>query len=362
METAPKKHIQNYVFGALLILLFFLAARLFAPFFSVLLWSILLYIILSPLYGRIAKKLDKSKLKGRILQSVWASIFALGTMLLILIPLSFMVFQFFKQIVELIRYIQDIFYTKPGIVHEIFESIAGFISDISADQIHISADEIQQRVLQFLSSGLRGAMLFSSNLAKNISSFLINMIMMFFCLYFFYVDGYTLEVLLKHTIPIRKEYMETLSSKFSETTRSLFMGYIAVAIIQGVAAGVIFTIFEIKGALVFATLVFICSFIPMIGSSVIWWPIGIFLMLNGEIAHGVVFILVSMVFISSIDTFLRPIFLQDRIKLHPLVIFFAIMGGVGAFGLNGLILGPMIVILFLTVLDMFLTEHKIEEG
>jgi predicted PurR-regulated permease PerM len=362
LETVQKKNIQNYVFGAILVLLFLLVCRLFAPFFTVLLWSILLYIMLNPLYKRLIKKLDKTKLKGKILQSIWASVFAISTLILILLPLSFMVFQFFKQIVELIRYIQDIFYAKPGIIHDVFESIAGFISDISAEQIRISADGIQQRVLQFLSSGVQGAVQFSSNLAKNIGSFLISMIMMFFCLYFFYLDGSTLAGLLKHTIPIRREYMETLSSKFLEITKNLFMGYIAVAVIQGVAAGVIFTIFEIKGALVFAALVFICSFIPMIGSSVIWWPLGILLMLNGELIHGIIFVLVSMVFISSIDMFLRPIFLQDRIKLHPLIIFFAIMGGVEGLGLNGLILGPMIVILFLTVLDIFLTEHKIEEG
>ncbi|MDR1220249.1 MAG: AI-2E family transporter [Treponema sp.] len=362
METTPKKHVQNYVFGAILVLLFFLVARLFAPFFSVLLWSILLYIVLSPLYRRIAKKFDKTTMKRKVLQNVWAGVFALGALMLILIPLSFMGFQFFKQIIELIRYIQDIFYAKPGIVHDIFESIAGFISDISADQLHISADEIQRRVLQFLSSGLQGAMQFSSNLAKNIGSFFFSMVMMVFCLYFFYVDGHTLSTLLKHTIPIRKEYMETLSSKFSETIRSLVMGYIAVAGIQSVAAGVIFTIFKIQGALVFATLVFICSFIPLVGCSLVWWPLGILLLLSGDIVQGVAFILSSMVFISTIDNFLRPIFLQDRIKLHPLVIFFAIMGGVSSFGLNGLILGPMIVILFLTVLDMFLTEHKIEEG
>jgi predicted PurR-regulated permease PerM len=362
LEPIPHKNVQNYVFGAILILLFVLVCRLFAPFFTVLLWSILLYIMLNPLYKRLAGKLDKTKIRGKILQSVWAGVFALGTLILILIPLSFMVFQFFKQITELIRYIQNLFNSKPGIAHDLFESVSGFIADISAEQIRISADEIQRRVLEFLSSGMQNVVQFSSNLAKNIGSFLISMLMMFFCLYFFYIDGTTLARLLKHTIPIRKEYMETLTSKFADITKNLFLGYIVVAVIQGVAAGVIFTIFQVKGVMVFATLVFLCSFIPMIGSSVVWWPLGIIIMLNGNIIRGVVFVLVSMTFISSIDTFLRPIFLQDRIKLHPLIIFFAIMGGVSTLGLNGLILGPMGVILFITVLDLFLTEHKIQEG
>jgi predicted PurR-regulated permease PerM len=63
-----------------------------------------------------------------------------------------------------------------------------------------------------------------------------------------------------------------------------------------------------------------------------------------------------------LDNLLRPVFLKDRIQLHPLIIFFAILGGISVFGFNGIILGPMVVILFLTVLDLFLTEHKIEQG
>jgi predicted PurR-regulated permease PerM len=89
-------------------------------------------------------------------------------------------------------------------------------------------------------------------------------------------------------------------------------------------------------------------------------PLGIFRILNGEALGGVVFLIVSGIFISTLDNFLRPIFLQDRIHLHPLIIFFAILGGVQAFGFNGLVLGPIVVILFLTVLDLFLTEHTIK--
>jgi predicted PurR-regulated permease PerM len=81
--------------------------------------------------------------------------------------------------------------------------------------------------------------------------------------------------------------------------------------------------------------------------------------LSGNIVQGIVFFAICVVFISGIDIILRPFFLKDRIKLHPLIIFFAILGGLIAFGFNGFILGPVFVILFLTVLDLFLTEHKI---
>jgi predicted PurR-regulated permease PerM len=95
----------------------------------------------------------------------------------------------------------------------------------------------------------------------------------------------------------------------------------------------------------------------MLGAGLIWGPLGIFRILGGDLLGGIIFLLVSGVFISLLDNLLRPLFLQDRIHLHPLIIFFSILGGVRVFGINGLVLGPMIVILFLTALDLFLVEN-----
>jgi predicted PurR-regulated permease PerM len=97
----------------------------------------------------------------------------------------------------------------------------------------------------------------------------------------------------------------------------------------------------------------------MFGATVIWIPLGILRIARGDIAGGIVFMVVSAVFISGTDNILRPFFLKDRIRLHPLIILLAIFGGLAAFGFNGFILGPVLVIFFLTVLDLFLTEHKI---
>ncbi|MDR0785621.1 MAG: AI-2E family transporter [Treponema sp.] len=353
--------VQNYVFGAILVLFFILVCRLFAPFFTVLLWSIFLYVLLNPLHKLATKNVDFGKIGGRILKNVWAAVFAVGTVIVILIPLSFTAFQFFKQIVELIRFGQDLFMRKPDFIQNSFQSISDFIADVSAGQLNIEADELQRRVTAFLNFSLQGALQFSRSITMNVSSFFINLVFMVFCLFFFYVDGAYLSRLALHIIPIRKEYMVTLTGKFSDVTKNLFFGYIIVSLIQAIMAGVIFSIFNIKGSLVFAALTFICVFVPMIGGGLVWGPLGIALIMNGQILKGVVFLIVSALFISTLDNFLRPLFLQDRIKLHPLIIFFAILGGLRVFGFNGLILGPMIVIFFLTVLDLFLMEHKIQE-
>jgi predicted PurR-regulated permease PerM len=354
---SPEK-IQNFVFGVMLVFLFITVCRLFAPFFTVLLWSTMFYVLLKPLHHVLVKNLDTTKIRGIIFKNLWAAVFAFGTVVLILIPLLFVSAQFFQQIIDLIRLIRDTFYSKPEIVGDIFTSISEFIRDITAGQISISADDIQRRIVIFLSSGLQNIVQISSNITRNVGLFLFSLALVMFTLFFFYIDGPYLSKLFLHAIPIRKQYLTMLVAKFMDITRNLFLGYIMVGLVQAFMGYIIYSIFQIKGALVFAVLTFICVFIPMLGGGLVWVPLGIVRVAGGDRVGGILLLIVSGFFISTLDNFLRPMFLQNRIQLHPLIIFFAILGGISTFGFNGLILGPMMVILFLTVLDLFLTEHK----
>jgi predicted PurR-regulated permease PerM len=361
-QNAPQT-IQTIVFGALLLLLFMGVCRLFAPFFTIFLWAALLYILLLPLHEKITRKMDFStKTTGLIKKNLVAAVFALGTTILILIPLMFVLFQLYRQIIELARHMRDALAANPLFFGDLLQKTSDIIRDLSAGHIIIDPNDIQAHVMTFISSGTQNLIAFSSNLAKNLGTFVISFFFLLFCLFFFYLDGHYLARLFLNLIPIRREYTAVITRKFKDIARSLILGYIMVALVQAVFAYIIFSLFQVKGALVFACLTFVCVFIPMVGGSLIWLPLGIARLASGDIVGGVVFLIVSGVVISLLDNILRPMFLQNRIQLHPLIIFFAILGGLRAFGFNGLILGPMMVILFLTVLDLFLTEHKIEHG
>jgi predicted PurR-regulated permease PerM len=360
-SVPPPRNIQTYVFGVILIVLFLVVCRLFAPFFTVLLWSTLFYVLISPFHHRIIKNLDFSTRQGRILKNLWAAVFTLGTMVIILIPLSFVASLFSRQIIDLIRYSRDTFSQRPEFLRDLLDNISELLREITMDQIVMTGDEILRQITTMLTSGLQNLLAMSSTVARNVSGFALGIVLMMFSLFFFYVDGPYLSRLVLHAIPIKKEYIAALTGKFMDITRNLFFGYIMVALIQAVMAYIIFTLFQVRGALVFAGLTFICVFIPMIGGGLVWLPLGLIRIISGNISGGIFFLIVSGLFISMLDNILRPMFLKDRIQLHPLIIFFAILGGVRAFGFTGLSLGPMVVILFLTVLDLLLTEHKIRD-
>ncbi|GHU26898.1 AI-2E family transporter [Spirochaetia bacterium] len=352
------RNVQNFVFGIILVGLLIIVCQIIAPFFTMLLWSALFYVLFNPLHRRVVAKIDTTKRLGVILKNMWAAIFAVFTAVIILIPLLFVVSQLFKQLVDLLRLTSETFSARPQIIQELLDNLSQFIEDISLGQIIISPDEIWRNIVTLLRTGLQQVVQISSTVAKNVGRFAFSLVLMVFCLFFFYVDGAYLSRLFLHAIPIRSEYLSTLVEKFKDSVRNLFLGYIVVALVQGIIAFIIFSIFQVKGALVFAALTFICVFIPMIGGSIIWIPLGIVRIVSGDIYGGIIFMVVSGLCISTLDNFLRPFFLQNRIQLHPLIIFLSILGGITVFGFNGLIIGPLVVIFFLTVLDLFLAEHE----
>ena len=359
-NSGKPRLIQSIVFASILVLLFILVCRLFAPFFSILLWAILLYILLKPLHQRCTARFDRNTLKGKVGCNVWAVIFSISTVFLILVPVSFVIFQFYRQVMELINQILDYLGSHSFNSNNILEDISRVIREFSSEQIVISADELRSNIQDYLTMGLQKLPKLSVDEAHSVGTFIAGLVLMVFSLFFFFIDGDYLSKLALRIIPIRKEYIKALVLKFKEIARRLVLGYIMVALAEAVTAFIIFSVFRVSGSLVFAVMVFFVSFIPMAGPFLIWFPLGLLRILDGNAGNGILLMIISGAFISSIENFLRPIILGDRIQLHPLIIFFAILGGIFAFGFNGLILGPMVVILFLTVFDLFLTEYKLE--
>lgn len=352
------KHVQTWFFAGLLFLLFIGVARLFAPFFSVLLWSALLYVLFSPLYHRLARGLNLDTRRGRLARNVLAALFSVFSVVIIVVPLVFIGIQMWKQLSSLIRMGLAFLQSNPHFpLVKVDEGFSQMVKELSFGSIDLGKMNIKQYIVDFLSGSANTMIRTTSMLARNVGVFLVSLLFMVFSLFFFYVDGPYLLKLLVGAIPIRGEYMSHLVQKFRDITRNLFLGYFLVAGFQAVVAYILFSIFDVHGALAFSILLFFCSFVPMFGAGAVWFPLGLVKIISGDLAGGLLFLALCAFFVSTLDNFLRPIFLRDRIHLHPLMIFFAILGGVAVFGFNGLVLGPMIVIFFLTVLDLFLIEH-----
>lgn len=349
------KTLQTIFIYGLFGLLFFLLMAMLKPFFTVILWAALLYVLFKPLHGKIFRKIDKNKRFFELKRNLLAGAFSVGIFLLIIGPLVGLGFMLVQQLLSFLTGIEDFIVHNPDFYSS--SELGMFITGLFKDFNFIDLEHIDLRadILNFVQNYSSGIFSMGKSILSGTGSFILSILFVIFALYFCFLDGPYLASLIGKIIPIEPEYMKTLGSKFSEITRNLFSGYILVALYQGLAAFIIMSIFKVQGALLFSVVLMIASFIPLLGAAIVWVPIGIVLCVTNSIFIGILFLILCGFCVSFLDNFLRPLFLRDRINVHPLVIFFSILGGLQVFGMNGLLLGPMIVILFFTVLDMLVS-------
>lgn len=355
METMNVKRILFLVF---FLALFVLVARLFYPFLTVMLWSGLIYILLLPLYEKLTG-LSRSKNERPMSHRFLAGLFALLGVVLLVLPLVLLSINLAKQVGELtsasIRFLEhhpEYFDLSPN------GTVGGFIHRVTDGALDLSGIDVRGELYRFIASSGQRVIGISGAFIRNAATFVLALAFMVFTLYFFFMDGRHLAKVLVGAIPIEREYTRLFIRTLRVTSKQLVVGYVLVALYQAVAAFAIFSLFHVKGPLVLASLTMVAAFVPMLGAGLIWLPVAGVRIASGDIVGGVILLVVSAVMISGMDNFIRPVLLKQRLNLHPLVIFFSILGGLQLFGFNGLILGPLIIILFFTALGLYDNSYR----
>ncbi|MCR4939059.1 MAG: AI-2E family transporter [Treponemataceae bacterium] len=358
-----KKNTLQIVFiFSLFALLFVLVAGMLYPFYTVILWAIFLYIILLPLYRWVISKINPNKKFFSAKRKLLSGVFSIGTLILIITPIIFLSIMLIQQLGAFLNRAEQFLVENPEFLEN--TKIFAFISDIcerlEITIIDFDPSSIKTNIMGLIRNYSSKAVSIGTSVISGTGNFLVSLCCVVFSLYFFFQDGHYLGGLIAKAIPIDPLYMKTLKDKFVDITHKLFSGYIMVAFYEGLAAFILMTIFQVEGSLLFSVLLMVASFLPIVGATVVWIPVGLLLCLTVSTIKGILFLIIAGTIITLLDNFLRPMYLQDRINVHPLLIFFSILGGIKFFGINGLLLGPMIIILFFTVLDLLTEESKAE--
>lgn len=356
-----KNTLQTIFMFALFGLFFVLLVCMLFPFANVILWTALFYVIFHPLYEKCEGHLNPQKKFYSFKRNLLAGGFAIGILVLIIGPLTGICFLLIQQLTSFISSIEQYFTANPEILSSsgIIKWLTDFCASINFDLPEIDINNITEAVVSFVKSSSSKLFSAGKTIMSSAGGFIVSLFFITFALYFCFLDGKYLVSLIKKAIPINPQNMNVIAKKFSTITRNLFSGYILVALYQGAAAFVLMLIFRVQGALLFSFVLMFASFVPIFGAALVWVPIGVVICLTDSLIKGILFLILAGICISFLDNFLRPFFLKDRINVHPLIIFFSILGGLQIFGMNGLILGPLVIILFFTVLDL-LTHQNIK--
>ena len=218
--------------------------------------------------------------------------------------------------------------------------------------LHVTEQEFQKALVENIAKiGQEFAGFVKIGLG-NVVSGTISFVFMILSTFFFLGDGPEFIEKIGNFMPFSKKQKERLLQQTKDIIVSTMYGGLTVAAAQGIIGGILFAALGIPSPVLWGFTMFIASFVPMVGTFIIWGPAAVYLFFQGLYLKGIIMVLVGVFAISSVDNIIRPLIMKGKTKMPVLAIFFSILGGIKLFGFVGLIMGPLVFALFVSVLEI----------
>ncbi|NLZ18487.1 MAG: AI-2E family transporter [Desulfobulbaceae bacterium] len=192
-----------------------------------------------------------------------------------------------------------------------------------------------------------------SSVTKMTLNALIGIVIMFYSMFFLLISGEALLNKILYFLPLRDEDEQLLLHRFTTVTVATLKGTLIIGIIQGSICGAAFALAGIQGAVFWGTVMAVLSFIPAFGTALAWGPALIILLLQGEYWGALILLAICGGVAGNIDNLLRPRLVGKDTQMHDLFVLFSTLGGISMFGILGIIVGPIIAALFITLWELY---------
>lgn len=338
----PKSNNSKIFFTAIFLIVLYWVLRLYEPFLLILAIASLLSIATSSINIRIMS-LTKSRVATATLSTILLFILFFAPIVYIVTSMGSIVKTFDPNIIDkIIVYITSLDIQLPDILTPFKENIDDFL-------INFDLPKVTTVVLGH-----------AADIGKNSANFLKDMVLI--VIFFFFVNLYGKELVsyVKEVTPIENKELDLVFGEVANVMSVLFYSILVTAIFEGALFAIIGITFGYDG-LLFGILYGFASLIPIIGGAIMWVPICAYELANGNYAEAFIIAIYSVVVISIIaDTFIKPLIIKyinklakTPTKINELLIFFAIIAGLSTYGFWGMILGPAITALFISILKLY---------
>ncbi|MBP1748609.1 MAG: hypothetical protein H6Q52_1148 [Deltaproteobacteria bacterium] len=352
VDMTTKNRFYSLVLIIILTALGYLSYKIINPFLSPIMWAIVLSLVFYPVYAFILKRVKYKFLS------------ALATLLIIILiligPFSYFAYVLSQELINLVNHFQgqngNVNVIQTLLSHPIVSSIV----QKSLTVFHMTEQELYSTISASLVNFAKQSTGLIRSGFGNILAGGMNFILMLLSIFFFLEDGPTFIQKLENFMPFSRRQRSRLLKQTKDIVVSVIYGGIVVGMAQGLIGGVAFASLGIHSPVFWGLAIFGASFLPVVGSFIIWGPAVIYLLFEAMYLKAIILLIVGIVGIGSIDNILRPLIVRGKLKMPTIVIFFAIFGGVQVFGFIGLILGPLVLALFVSVFEIF--RYSEEEG
>jgi predicted PurR-regulated permease PerM len=352
MGNRTSQNIILWYFLGLFLVSIFLLGWLLWPFISIIILGGVVTGVFKPVYNFI-------QLKGKTKPPFASLITCILIFFTIFVPIVFFVGILSKEAYDLYLTAKDAVLSaqlknlieSSRLFDRMTQLLANFNIEFTGEQLNNGITELGKLVGLFL---YRQA----SSIASNFLSFLINFFFMVLVIYFLLIDGSRLIAFIIDLSPLPKEQDEKLIQKFKDMSGAILIGNGFGGLIQGTFGGIVFSLFGFQSPFLWGVIMGLLAFLPIIGIGVVFIPAAVYLFLKGRVAAGIFFVIFYLVLSVGVEYLFKPKLVGERVKMHTLIVFLAIMGGLNLFGILGIIYGPLIATAFLTLTDIYYASYQ----
>ena len=345
-----------------MILLFFLACFLISIFLlGWLLWPFLSIIVIAAVVSGVFSPLYRLIMHRKKVRPTIASFLTCCVIFcLLFVPIVFFVSILSKEAYDLYLAAKNALISQQiktlmegsKILEMANNLLVNFNFQITGDQLNTYISEIAKIVGLFLYEQAR-------SIASNMLAFVINFFLMLLIIFYLLIDGRRLLAFIVDLSPLPKNQDEILLNKFKDMAGAILIGNGLGGLIQGLLGGIVFSLFGLTSAFLWGVIMGLLAFLPIIGIGIVFIPAAIYLFLKGQVAASIFFIVFYVVLSGGIEYIFKPKIVGHRVKMHTLLVFLAIIGGLKLFGILGIIYGPLVITAFLTLTDIYRSNYQI---
>ena len=319
----------------------YLCWRMLQPFMAVIAWATVLVIVFYPVHSRLVRRIKRPALA--------ALVSCVLVILIVLVPVALITLAVVNELSGALQSLQ----TAVNYILDPNSRLSGPIINFLSRFVDIN----QLRSEEFLLARLKGV---SGQIAGQtlgflggLASFVVQMFFVIFTMYYFFKDGENISRTIRDSLPLDREQADSIMSRTREVIDASVYGVISIAILQGTLGGTAFWVLGLPSAIIWGVVMTFLSMVPMLGAFLVWVPGAIYLALTGHWVKALLLALWGTLVIGMVDNFLRPKLVGSRTRLHELLIFFAVLGGLNVFGVLGVVLGPVVVAITLALVDVY---------
>jgi predicted PurR-regulated permease PerM len=334
---SERDRFARLIFYAFVLLAGYLAFRVIRPFLQPLGWAAVFALMLRPVHTWLRRRLKPGR--ASLVTTLLATIIIVGPAVSLL---SIVV----GELAQLSAYVQTSGFiaNTPERLESLWLTLRARVPLALPEDPGTLLTEGVQRFGTFIAARAGAAL-------QNVAGFLFSLLVMLFALFFFLRDGAAITSTIRDLLPFEPGRRDRLLSQINDLVVASVGASLTVAAAQGFIGGVTFWLLGFGTPTVWGVVMAFCSLLPIVGSTIVWLPAAIWLLLSQDITRGVILIAVGVGVIGLVDNIIRPLFLAGRTTASGLVIFLGLIGGVAAFGFIGLVAGPIILVTAMTLIE-----------